>query len=92
MSNDICEWEAEHKIRYLQELQRKEWSKRILDVFMPQLSELAVNNKLFMNYLANFMDKPTDDNYTSLYNILPPQLQEELKKIQPKQILPDCEY
>ncbi len=93
--NDECKWESQMKAKIIKALDDKaisEWTRKIMDVLIPHLSELYKKNDAILTLFLTFLETKTEDAFQKLIAACPDdKIKEQLKQIELKKVLPDVD-
>ena len=89
-----CGWNAQMQIMILNMIYKQsvsQWTRKIMDVLIPNFKEIYQHDANMMNAISNFLSDQTDATYEQVFKVCPPHVQNALRDIKLKQILPDVD-
>ena len=94
------QWDAQMKAAILKVLNDRaisEWTRKILDVLIPHLSELYKKDDAFLTHFTTFLETKTEDALQQLIAVCPKGeingvfVKKQLEQIKLKKVLPDVD-
>ena len=89
-----CGWNAQMQVMILNMIYKQsvsEWTRKIMEVLIPKFKEIYEHDPNMMSAVSDFLSNQTEVTYQQLFKVCPPHIQNALRDIKLKQILPDVD-